>query len=102
MDKHGYPTDSFLVAHWRFIDAKSPSGYTWGSITDGPQTSEEDLIDEIVRWAYEDNTLPSRKKLRVWEINPNGTSEDCTDWAIKTATQVIEDKEEDELSFRHI
>lgn len=86
-----YPNKTFYVAHYLF------GKYGWGNITDGPHTSEECLIDEIVRRAYEDEELPHKGKLRVWAINPDMTVEDCTKWAVDTAIEVIEDQEEERL-----
>ena len=88
-----YPNETFYVAHHLFAKLG------WGSITDGPQTDEEDLIEEIVRHAYEDNEFPSRSNLRVWAINPDMTVEDCTKWAVRTAIEAIEDKEEEGFGY---
>ena len=84
-----YPTSGFYVAHRRFLSLK---GHPWGDILDGPQVDDEAVIEAIIE-AFKDSEFgPGRDDLRVWQIIPGKPAEDCTDWAVRTVTETLEEK----------
>lgn len=84
-----YPA-SFYVAHKLFTGPPFPSGGDWGAITDGPVATDKQVITDILE-AFKDTAPPCRLDLRVWHITPGQPAEDCTEWALKTCAEVMED-----------
>jgi hypothetical protein len=86
-DRHGYPIKGFFVAHKRFLTLP---GQPWGDILDCPEVDDEAVIEAVIE-AFKDSQFGvDRDELRVWHIIPGKPAEDCTDWAVRTATETIQ------------
>ena len=88
-DKHGYPLRGFFIAHRRFL---SLEGQPWGDILDGPQVDDEAVIEAIIEAWADSEFAPDRSDLRVWQIIPGKPAEDCTDWAVRTVIETLEER----------
>ena len=89
LDFNGYPLQGFFVAHRRFLDRE---GQPWGDILDGPQVDDKAVIEAIIEaWKF-DQHAPDFDDLRVWCIIPGKFAEDCTDWAVRTVTETLEER----------
>ena len=91
-DRHGYPLQGFFVAHRRFLSLK---GQTWGDILDGPEVDDEAVIEAIIYAWRDDEFAPGRDDLRVWHIISGKPAEDCTEWAVRTVIETLEDMQDD-------
>lgn len=102
LDKYGYPTGDFFVAHHRFTGPPFPPEGTWGDILGGP--ADEDALIEALIETYRDEVYapeshtnePAFSNLRVWHIVPGKPAEECTAWAIKTMRETIADRTDEE------
>ena len=88
-DRHGYPLQGFFVAHRRFTTL---DGKPWGDILDGPQVDDEAVIEAIIEAFKDSEFAPDFDDLRVWHIIPGKIAEDCTDWAVRTAIETLEER----------
>jgi len=91
-DKHGYTLGGFFVAHKRFMGHPMPPQGSWGDILDGPQVDDEAVIEAIIEAFKDSEFAPGRDDLRVWHIIPGKIAEDCTDWAVRTVIETMEER----------
>ena len=91
-DRHGYPLQGFFVAHRRFMGL---NGQPWGDILDGPQVDDEAVIEAIIEAFKDSEFAPDTDDLRVWHIIPGKPAEDCTEWAVCTAIETLEDMQDE-------
>lgn len=89
VDKHNYPTKGFFAAHKRFMTLE---GQPWGDILDGPETSWEEVIEGIISFWDDAEFGFSRDDCRVWHIVMGKAPEDCTDLALQTAYETLQDR----------
>ena len=87
-----YPTDPIFVAHRLFTGPPFPAGGSWGDILDGPVTDEEAVIEAIIEAFKGEAHAPDRTDLRVWQVQAGKPAEDCTEWAIRTMWEALEDR----------
>ena len=88
-DRYGYPRQGFFVAHRRFMTL---DGKPWGDILDGPMADDEAVIEAIIEAWKDDQHGPDRDDLRVWHIITGKPAEDCTDWAVRTVIETLEER----------
>ena len=89
-DRHGYPLQSFFVAHKRFIGPSFKTQGAWGDILDGPQVDDEAVIEAIIEAWKDADYAPDTDDLRVWHIIPGKVAEDCTAWAVRAVVETLE------------
>ena len=90
-DRHAYPLQGFFVAHRRFTELGGQP-WAWGDILDGPEVDDEAVIEAIIEAFKDSEFAPGRDDLRVWHIIPGKPAEDCTDWAVRTVTETMEER----------